>query len=30
MPDRPLVEDWATDWDYNGPQYHQNAARGVA
>ena len=22
---RPLVEDWATDWDYNGPQYHQNA-----
>ena len=25
MPDRPLVEDWATDWDYNGPQYHQNA-----
>src|SRR4051812_44297713 len=25
MPDRRMVEDWTTDWDYNCSQYHEGA-----
>jgi cytochrome P450 len=27
LQDRPRVDDWATDWDYLSPHYHEHAPR---